>query len=197
MRRDVLFCVMVGLVISLHAVAKAQIGASVTYTSSPSGQTQYSYDFTLTNTGTTNIATFWVGWTAAAYNNYGYIYDLLQGIPTINNTPTGWVGVPEADSPFGGYSVMWYGFGTSLAPGQSLSDFIFTSTDTPAQMASGPSIIGIPRSTSWVYVGSAQSGGTPGDQGSVESAQAVPEPGIVGALIPAMALGLMRRRAKV
>src|SRR5689334_1771030 len=194
MRRNVLFCVTVGVVISLHTAAQAQIGASVTYTSNQVNGTQYQYDFTVTNTGTTDIATFWVGWTAAAYHNYGYIYDLLSGIPSVNNSPTGWVGVPEADSAFGGYSVMWYGFGTSLAAGQSLSDFTFTTTDTPDQMANGPSIIGLPRSTSWVYVGSAQSGGTPGDQGSVESAQAVPEPALAGTIIPAIAFGLLRRR---
>ena len=185
----------VGLLGLVHP-ASAQIGASVTYTSTQVGPGQYQYNFTLTNTGTTDIATFWVGWTAAAYNNYGYIYDLLQGIPSVNNSPTSWVGLPAADSPFGGYSVEWYGYNTALAPGDSLSNFTFTTSDSPDTMANGPSIIGIPRSTSWVYVGSFQSGGSPTDQGTVVSAQSltVPEPSLAAVLLPALVVSLGRRK---
>src|SRR5579859_6051510 len=157
MRYSCVTSVAVGLIGILSTVATAQINANVSYTSTQVGGS-YQYDFTVTNTGTTNIATFWVAWTAAGYNGFGYPYDLLQGIPSVNSSPANWVGNPIADSPFGGYSVEWYGFGTSLAPGNTLSNFTFTVSDSPTQMA-GPSIIGIPRSTSWVYVGSNQSGG--------------------------------------
>jgi len=176
-------------------VATADIGANVTYTSAQLNPSTYQYNFTLTNTGTTNIATFWVAWTPVGYNNLPYIYDLLQGIPSVSSSPNNWVGNPIADSPFGNYSVEWYGFGTSLAPGASLSNFTFTVSDTPAQMA-GPSIIGIPRSTSWVYVGSNQSGGNPSDLGTLISASevAVPEPALAGGLIPLLSGSLVRRR---
>ncbi len=195
MRTSAIFAMVVGLLGHVH-VASAQIGASVTYTSTQVGPGQYQYNFTLTNTGTTNIATFWVGWTAAAYNNYGYIYDLLQGIPSINNSPGSWVGLPAADSPFGGYSIEWYGYNTALAPGQSLSDFTFTTSDSPDTMANGPSIIGIPRATSWVYVGSFQSGGSPTDQGSVVTPQTatVPEPSPAAVLVAVVVVSLGRRK---
>ena len=195
MRSSYLTFITAGLIGFLNAVASAQIGATVTYTSTQLDPSTYQYTFTLTNTGTTNIATFWVGWTPVGYNGLPYIYDLLGGIPSVSSSPSNWFGGPVADSPFGGYSVEWYGFGTSVAPGDSLSNFTFTISDTPSQM-SGPSILGIPRSTSWVYTGTNQSGGTPGDFGALAPATevAVPEPALAGALIPLFMLGLLRHR---
>jgi len=195
MRRSFPAFVLIGLIGLLNSTASADVGASLTYTSSQVGPSSYQYNFTLNNTGTTNIATFWVGWTPVGYNGLPYIYDLLQGVPSINNSPTSWVGLPVADSPFGGYSVEWYGFGTSLAPGNSLSNFTLTVSDSPSQM-SGPSIIGIPRSTSWVYEGSNQSGGNPSDLGTIVSASevAVPEPAVLGGVVPLLLAGLLRRR---
>jgi len=195
MRYSILPIVMAGMVGVFVPSVSADIGASVTYTSTQLNGGTYQYNFTLTNTGTTNIATFWVGWTPVGYNNLPYIYDLLQSFPSVNSSPTNWFGNPIADSPFGGYSVEWYGLNTSVSPGQSLSNFIMTTSDTPAQMA-GASILGIPRATSWVYVGSGQSGGNPQDFGALANASevTVPEPALVGGLIPVMLAGMARRR---
>ncbi len=196
MRSSRLALVAVGLIGFLGVVAEAQTAATVTYTSSPAGAGSYQYDFTITNTGTTDIATFWVGWTPVGYNNLPYVYDLLQGIPSVNTPPTNWIGIPVADSPFGGYSVEWYGFGTSLAPGDSVSGFTFTISDSPSTMSGLSPLLGIPRSTSWVYIGSNRSAGVPGDFGSIVNASdvTVPEPAVAGVVVPLMLGGLMRRR---
>jgi hypothetical protein len=194
MRLSILCCAAAFFVACLNCSVDAQIGANVTYTSSQLGANSYQYTFTLHNTGTTNIGTFWLGWTPASLTFYPY--DLLPSIPTIDSSASGWGGLNIHDSPFGVDSVEWYDFGTALSPGNTLTGFTITTVDSPATMASLSTLPGsYPVTTSWVYVGAAQNGSNLSDQGALVSPTAVPEP-VIGLIAPVMIVGMIRRRRK-
>jgi hypothetical protein len=172
----------------LHSVANAQIGATVTYATQQVASS-FQYTFTLNNTGSTPIGTFWLGWTPASL--FGFPYDLLPSNPTVASSPTGWSGLSVRDG-IGGYAVEWYDLGTPLSSGNSLTSFTITTPDSPTTVA-GASLLGstYPVSTSWVYMGSAQNGSLLSDQGAQITAAAVPEPVIE--FISPLAMLLFRR----
>jgi hypothetical protein len=181
-----------------HSAAHAALVADVSYTATPKAGSPgvYTYNVSLTNTGDTNISTYWFGWIDFNYPPYyDYIYDLLTALPTNVKTPigSGWQGHALNDSPFGGYSVEFNTFTAPLAPGHTLSGLTFDSTDTPDHM-SGPSdyYYGYYSSdTSYVYIGASQA-----DAGAlIQPVQKVPEPtmGLFG--VACGTLLLRQRRA--
>jgi hypothetical protein len=194
MRFSMTCCVAFLVAACLNCAVKAQIGATVTYTSTQLGANSYQYTFTLHNTGTTDIGTFWIGWTPASLTFYPF--DLLPTNATITSSASGWAAFNVHDSPYGVDSIEWYDSGTALSPGGTLTDFTITTPDSPATMA-GPSILGAsyPVSTAWVYVGSFQNGSNISDQGVLAIPAAVPEP-TIGLLSSVMMMGLIRRRGK-
>ena len=171
-----------GLLALLAAPTYGSLSASATISSTQLGPSSYQYSLTLTNTGTTNIGTFWFGWIPG--------YDLLPHHPTSFFTPAGWTATDAPDF-FGVASAQWVNTTAPLGPGGSLSGFGFDSPDSPTALA-GTDSFGFPIKYSYVYIGAPET-----DPGFLltPTTVAAPEPGIGLVLgLPAMML-LRRRRA--
>jgi Big-like domain-containing protein len=127
----------------------------------------YNYDVTVTNTGTTPVGTFWMGWTPGA--------DYLPSTPSHVSNPSGWTdSLNGPGNSVDGASVEWVASSISIAPGQSLGGFDFSTTDNPAALGgNSPSHPGSAALTSFVY-----SGGPFSDAGFmfVAAAPSVPPP---------------------
>jgi hypothetical protein len=108
----------------------------------------YEYTITLTDTGTTPIGTFWFSWVPGA--------GFLPNLPSFSS-PDGWsASLTDAVPPANGYSIEWIAGSASAAlqPGQSLSDFVFTSTTAPSTLFGNSTIHApTPVTTSVVYSG--------------------------------------------
>jgi len=121
--------------------------AVATYSVSQLSPTTWQYSFTLTDTGTTPIGTFWFSWLPGQ----GY----MQTAPLSAVAPTGWVATTTNGTAIGdGFSERWVDTAGALMPGQSITGLSFVSSTTPGEIA-GPSPFhgGIPELTSDVYMG--------------------------------------------
>src|SRR6476659_7810028 len=90
--------------------------------------TTYQYSISLTDTGTTNVGTFWFSWIPGE----GYLTD----IPTFSS-PAGWSAtLTDGAPPANGYSILWTANSSpsALLSGQTLGGFSFTSTMTPSEL---------------------------------------------------------------
>ena len=109
----------------------------------------FNYDITVTDTGTTNIGTFWFSWVPDV--------DLLPSAPLSVSNPAGWTNtVIGANNSSDGSSIQWVAQspGSALMPGQSLSGFDFSSPDSPAALSGqSPSHPSLAALTSFVYGG--------------------------------------------
>jgi hypothetical protein len=166
----------------LHAPAFGQISAKGTISSQQTGPNTYKYSLTLTDTGATPIGTFWFGWIPA--------YDLLPTAPLTITSPAGWTGVDAPDS-FGVASAQWVNTTTPLQPGQTISGFAFTSTDSPAIIGGTSNFFGLPVEQSYVYAGAPEIGAA----GVFVPATVTPEP-VSLALLPLALGGLLVRRKR-
>ena len=149
MNRLSLVCLAVA---SFSGAAMAQTTASgvINYTLSGS---LYTYNISLTNTGSTAVGTLWYAWIPGE--------DYLPIKPISASSPTGWTLNETTGSGFG-TGMQWVASaGSTLAAGATLSGFSFTTTTTPAELA-GPSTFDPknPVGTSFVYQGSPFSGGS-------------------------------------
>jgi hypothetical protein len=140
----------IAAVMTAASNTRAAETATATVNLLSSGGGLNNYGITVDNTGTTAIGTFWFAWTAVPFD------DFLASKPTNIGEPAGWIA--PIDGPVGspdGYSIEYYNIGGSpIAPGQSSSQFTFSSPDTPAELA-GDSVShpGIPVTTSIIYIG--------------------------------------------
>ena len=110
------------------------------------GSSQYSA--TLNDTGSTTIGTFWFGWVPGE--------DFLNVSPTNIVTPAGWTAVVTHAGAGDGFAIQYKATSSAsyLQPGDSLSGFGFTSTETPAQLSgNSPFFPSTPELTSFVYAG--------------------------------------------
>jgi hypothetical protein len=162
--------------IELHA----GIVATATYADTQPTSGNYQYDITLNNTGTTTIGTFWFSWIPGA--------GFLSATPTSINAPTGWVDALSNAN----MAIRWTTTTDLLAPGASVSGFMFDSTLSPTNLGApfaGPGLgTGDPVDTFFVYIAAPLA--DPGFQGAATpAAVASPEPSTM--MLGALALGLI------
>ncbi|MHB1767988.1 MAG: PEP-CTERM sorting domain-containing protein [Phycisphaerae bacterium] len=178
-----------------------------------SGQTQYTYQLSLTNTSTdgSTVGTFWFAWIPG--QSYMADNPIITSAPPSPASPTNWhvglvvkVGVdviPGLDEK--GSSIQWVaGPGSSfdstdaLAAGQTLSGFSFTTPDSPSSVF-GDSVYfpGTPVLTSQVYHAAPFSDTFNGINGYQFITQVVPEPATFGLMAMGSAgLLLLGRKRK-
>lgn len=129
----------------LSVSAAAQI--SLVSTSGTTANPVFHYDINVTDTGTTNIGTFWFGWVPGE--------DFLPSVPSAISNPSGWGNtLTGSHNSSDGTAIEWVASSNAITPGNSLSGFDFTTTDSPAVLAGmSPSHPGEPATTAFVYSG--------------------------------------------
>jgi hypothetical protein len=140
--------------------------AAATYSDAQINASTYHYDLSLSDTGTTNLGTFWFAWVPGK--------DFMPTSPLNIGTPAGWSSFVTGGTPNDGFAIQWVaGIGSALTPGNTLSGFGFDSLTTPAQMAgNSPFFPTQSVTTSFVY-----SAGPFSDAGFRFAAQAGPQTG--------------------
>jgi hypothetical protein len=156
------------------------LSASATFTDTEVSPGVYQYDLTLSDTGTTNVGTFWFSWVPGD--------GFMTATPTGIVSPAGWT---ESVTSAGG-AIQWIDTG-ALTPWSSQSGFEFDSTLTPSQLE-GPSVAipADPVATSFVYIGAPF--GDPGFQLVATPAGTTPEPATI--LLTALGIGLVTLTAR-
>jgi hypothetical protein len=163
------------LVLSATSTALADLSATATISTS-SASAPYDYKVNVTNTGDTDIGTFWFAWTPPGQP---IEYDFLPSPANIVTQPSGWFAYNVSGFP--GNSLEFYNYsGDAIAPGQT-SLFEFTSPDSPSTLA-GKSFFDLPITTSVIYAGSPLVGAA-----AFVSVTAVPEP---ASIVPAIIAGV-------
>jgi hypothetical protein len=165
--------------------SRAAETASATISSTSLGGGEFQYNLNLTDTGTTNIGTYWFSWIPGV--------DYMEAKPTNITFPAGWSdNITGSDNASDGNAIQYLaGTGSALTPGNTDS-FSFDSTETLSQLL-GASSYGnkAPETTAFIYSGAPFS-----DGGFEFTANAVvPEPATIG-LVTAGAVGLLMRRRK-
>jgi hypothetical protein len=162
------------------------LDATATYTDMSVSPGVFQYDLTLNNMGTTTIGTFWFSWIPGA--------GFMGVSPTNVMSPAGWTDTITNS----GASIQWLA-ATPIAPGTSVTGFIFDSTMTPTQFLgtfAGPGLgTGDPITTSTIYI--AAPFGDPGAQITAKAAAVVgtPEPSTLS--LAAIAMGLLALAAGI
>jgi hypothetical protein len=175
--------------VTLPVQASEMSTATYSVTQLTPGNWQYS--FTLNDTGTTNIGTFWFSWKPGQ--------DYMPTVPANITAPTGWVfQVTGSNNATDGNAVQWVAnAGSAETPGQSLTGFSFDSATTPDQMA-GLAIFhdNPPVATYFVYSGAPFSDAGFSDVAAAAQTQ-TPEPSTILLSLLGGGLVLMsfRRRA--
>ena len=171
--------------LALVAVSAAQAGlnasGSISFTQSAG---VYTYDITLNNLGTTNVATLWYAWIPGQH--------YLPLAPTSTSGPAGWaIAVTHATGV--GYGIRWNTTTNALAAGSSQGGFRFSTTATPAELL-GDSVFynSTKVGTSFVYETSAPP--ILANTGLQLVINPVPEPTALAALASGLAVSLRRRR---
>ena len=156
---------------TLRLTASEMAGA--TYTFNQLSPTTWNYQFSVTDTGTTPIGTFWFSWLPG--QNY------MNTAPISAAAPTGWMAQTFHGTTAGdGFSERWVDNAGALMPGQSISGLSFVSATTPDEIAgASPFHGGIPELTSDVYMGAPLVGADAPFVATLASTSAVPEPSSV------------------
>jgi hypothetical protein len=186
MKRLVSLVIVMATGLFATAALAGPIDASAVLTSKPDGS-NFDYSITLTNSSasTSPIGTFWFAWLPGE--------DFLPTNPFNITAPTGWTEQVTHTGPGDGFAIQFIaGTGALLAPGSTLSDFGFTSADTPTQLAgNSPFYPGTPATTSFVYAGAPFV--QPQEQ-FVVTVSSVPEPSslVVGVFVVISSAGYVR-----
>jgi hypothetical protein len=166
------------------APAFGALSANTTISSVPDGA-NFDYTVKLTNTGSTDIGTFWFGWTPPGDPTD---YDLLPSSPTPTGAPAGWAD-PVVHT-FPAYSIEFFNTsGSAISFGQT-GTFTFTSSDSPTTLQ-GTQFGFLPIIDSFIYQGFPE-------VGSFAQANptfvAAPEPTSLALAVVAFAACSVRRR---
>jgi hypothetical protein len=131
------------LSVGLAATAQLKLLSTTGTTQSP----VYHYDITVTDTGSTNVGSFWFGWIPG--DNF------LPTTPSAASSPAGWSNANIlAANAFDGASIQWVASSSPITPGHSLSGFDFTTTDSPTALAANSKAHPLAHAmTSFVYSG--------------------------------------------
>jgi hypothetical protein len=134
------------------APAFGQLAATATISSAPNGG-NFDYTIVLTDTGSTNIGTFWFAWTPPGQP---IEYDFLPSLPLSASQPANWTGLISPGFP--GYSIEYYAnnAGSEILPGLT-GTFHFTSSDSPADLQ-GLAFGIFPITESFIYAGAPEVG---------------------------------------
>jgi hypothetical protein len=186
--RTMLLVAVIGMASSIHA---AEI-ASATISSTQLDPTDWQYNLTLNDLGTTDIGTFWFSWVPGE--------DFMGVAPSDVSSPASWTDAVTHGGASDGYAIQWVaGAGDELTPGNSLAGFQFDSTISPAEMEEdSPFYPAMPVLTAFVYSGAPFSDA--GLRVVVQpAAAAAPEPdnralAMLGAGVLVLMLGLQFRR---
>ena len=127
----------------LSESASAQL--SLVSTTGSGSSTVYHYSINVTDTGTTNIGTFWFAWVPGE--------DFLPSVPSSESSPSGWgSALTGSRNQSDGTAIQWIATSNAITPGHSLSGFAFDSADSPSTLAgNSPSHPASPILTSFVY----------------------------------------------
>ncbi len=182
--QTVLLVAVAGMASSIHA---AEI-ASAIISSTPLDATDWQYDTTLTDSGTTNIGTLWFSWVPGE--------DFMGAAPTAVLSPPSWTDAVTHGGASDGYAIQWVATaGDELTPGHSLAGFQFDSTVSPSDMAGdSPFYPTTPTLTGFVYSGAPFSDA--GFRLVAQEAAAAPEPvnGVLAIVCTAVFVLMLRRR---
>jgi hypothetical protein len=119
--------------------------ASATMTASQVDPSTFGYTITLTDTGQTQIGTFWFAWIPVPDENF------LATPPTAVTPPSGWGYAITHNGASDGYGIEFEANSSLMQPGQSLT-FGFQSTDSPAAVESASMFYpGYSVTTSWIF----------------------------------------------
>jgi hypothetical protein len=175
-----IFFTVLSFFLSVTSTSLADLSATAKI-STTSLSAPYDYKVNVTNTGDTDIGTFWFAWTPPGQP---IEYDFLPSPANVVTQPGGWFGFNVSGFP--GNSLEFYNYaGDNISPGQT-GLFEFTSNDSPSTLA-GTSL-GFPITTSVIYAGAPLSGAA-----AFVSVTAVPEPAsILLAVIGGMVLVIQR-----
>ena len=184
------FALVVVVAMALLAVpARATVSATGVYASQPNGLT-FDYNVLLHNTGTQPIKTFWFSW--LPYLSF------LPSLPNSDGSPSGWNGTIVEDTY--GNSILWSTSGAGIAPGDALSGFTFNTADDPATLAGNDHYFGFyPVTFSYIYPDTVATPASPlpTPPGTLTlSPGVVPEPGMMGLAVCALALLQRRSRSR-
>jgi len=138
--------------------------ATATFTTSTVSPGVYQYDFTLADTGTTDVGTFWFSWIPG--------FGFMSASPTNVESPSGWT---DQITNSGG-AIRWVAT-TPITLGSSVTGFEFDSTLAPSQLeAASTAVPSDPVDTYFIYSGAPFS-----DAGAqlvaTPAVAATPEPG--------------------
>jgi hypothetical protein len=166
--------------------------ASAVITPISLGGNNFDYSIKLTDTGTTNVGTFWFAWIPGQ--------DYLPVSPISEVSPAGWqVGMISHNGSSDGYAIQWVASSASsdLTPGSNSTNnsltFSFKTTATPAQISGDSSFFpSTPVGTSFIYSGTPFSDA--GDR--LVATVATPEPSTLALTFAALLMGGLMVRWK-
>lgn len=154
--------------------ASAALIATATIEASQISPSEYQYELTLNNVGTTTIGTFWFAWVPGI--------NFMTATPTNITAPAGWTANTPLEAGSTDAGIQWLAGSNQLAAGGSLTGFSFQSTETPAELAgfASPPHQSFPVTTSFVYSGAPFSDA--GYKFVAPVVSSVPLPGTLGLL---------------
>lgn len=156
--------------------SRADETGTATFTVTTVSPGVFQYDLSLTDTGTTDIGTFWFSWIPGA--------GFMSAMPTNVTSPSGWSDILTNS----GAAIQWTN-PTALTPGASVAGFVFDSTLTPAQLEGPSSMPGDPVDTFFTYIGAPLA--DPGFQGVATPARVATTPEPATLTLASIALGLL------